>query len=73
MIDEPGADFRCGILDVLEGAALRKCHVEVQVDGRWRRVRVIDVATDRGEDWAILAGDERLAVGRIERAHPAKD
>ncbi|MFI9651293.1 hypothetical protein [Guyparkeria halopsychrophila] len=71
MADETGADFRCGILDVLEGAALHKRHAEVHLDGRWRRIRVIDVVTDRGEDWVILADDERLAVGRIERARPA--
>ncbi len=71
MVDESGADFRCGILDVLEGAALHKRHAEIYTDGRWRRVRVIDVVTGGGEDWAILADDERLAVGRIERARPA--
>ena len=73
VVDESGADFRCGIVDVLEAAALHKCHADVQVDGRWRRVRVIDVVTDHGEDWVVLDGDDRVAVGRIERARPAGD
>jgi len=75
MVDESGgnfagADFRCGILDVLEAAALHQRRAEVHVEGRWRRIRVIDVVTDHGEDWVILDGDERLAVGRIEMARP---
>ncbi len=65
-----GIDFRCGILDVLEAAALHQRHAEVHVDGRWRRIRVIDVATDHGEDWVIFDGEERLAVGRIDMARP---
>lgn len=72
MGEGPGADFRCGIVDVLEAAALHKRHAEVQVDGRWRRVRVIDVETDHGEDWVVLPGGDRLAVSRIEKARPER-
>lgn len=58
---------------MLEVQALHGRHVEVHVDGGWRRVRVLDVITDQGEDWAILGVEERLAVSRIEMARPAGD
>lgn len=69
--ERPVADFRCGILDVLEAAALHGEQVDVRLDGRWCRVRVLDVASEGGEDWLVGDGGERIAVQLIEMACPA--
>jgi len=49
---EPDAvDWCCGILDVLEAAALHGDLAEIRLDGRWQRVPVVDVVGERGGDW----------------------
>ncbi|MFO7582817.1 hypothetical protein [Guyparkeria sp.] len=63
-------DWRCGILDVLEAAALHGDHAEIRLDGRWRRVRVIDVLSEGGDDWLLTDDGQRIAVGSIEMARP---
>lgn len=67
---EPPIDWRCGILDVLEAAALHGEQVEVRLDGRWQRVRMLDVVSESGEDWLVGDGGERIAVRLIEMARP---
>lgn len=63
-------DWRCGILDVLEAAALHGDQAEIRLDGRWQRVRVIDVLGERGGDWLITAEEKRIAVEAIEMVRP---
>lgn len=63
-------DWRCGILDVLEAAALHCDHAEIRLDGRWRRLRVLDVLSEGGDDWLLTDDGQRIAVGLIEMARP---
>lgn len=65
-------DGRCGVLDLLEAAALRAGSVEVRLDDGWRQVAVHDVVGADGEDWLVTTGGERIAVGRIVAARPAR-
>jgi len=63
-------DWRCGILDLLEAAALRRSSVEIRLDGQWRRVTVIDVPSEQGEDWLLTTSGERIPVLAIDAARP---
>ena len=64
-MNEPVVDWRCGMLDVLEAAALEGGEVEVCRGKHWQRVQVSDVVSDRGEDWLVSPAGERLAVGEL--------
>jgi len=65
-------DWRCGVLDLLEAAALRQDGVEIRVEGQWRRVVVRDVPSVAGEDWLLAASGERIPVAGIEAARPVE-
>jgi hypothetical protein len=67
MPDRP-IDWRCGILDLLEAAALRSMPVEVRRGGCWQRVRVCDVVSAQGEDWLVTVDGEHVAVSEITAA-----
>ncbi len=66
-------DWRCGILDVLEAAALHGDAAEIRLDGRWRRVRVLDVLSEGGDDWLLTDDGQRIAVAAIEMVRPVPD
>jgi len=72
-MNDRSVDWRCGILDLLEAAALRSSPVEVRIGGTWRRVTVNDVVGADGEDWLLMPGGERMAVGRIDAARPIRE
>ncbi|WP_156413891.1 MULTISPECIES: hypothetical protein [unclassified Guyparkeria] len=63
-------DWRCGILDLLEAAALRSAEIEIRRGERWQRLRVSDVVSAQGEDWLVTAEGERVAVSDITAARP---
>lgn len=65
-------DWRCGILDVLEAAALHQAQVDIRIHGAWRRLRVADVVSERGGDWLIAADSERIMVAAIEQVRPTE-
>ncbi|MCL7744088.1 hypothetical protein LV476_03860 [Guyparkeria hydrothermalis] len=58
-------DWRCGVLDLLEAAALRSAPVDVRQGERWQRLTVRDVTSAEGEDWLVTADGERIAVSEI--------
>ena len=64
-------DWRCGILDLLEAAAMHRSGVDVRIAGRWRRVVVADVPGEDGEDWLVTVSGDRIAVADIEAARPS--
>ena len=64
-MNERCIDWRCGVLDVLEAAALHAGVVDVRHDQGWTRLTVRDVVTAQGEDWLITAEGQRLPVSEI--------
>ena len=63
-------DGRCGILDMLEAAALRGGPVEVRRGEDWHRLTVRDVVSAQGEDWLVSGDGERLAISEIAAVRP---
>jgi transcriptional antiterminator Rof (Rho-off) len=65
---------RCDFIDVLEDAVLRHRPVEVQLRGGEAFTdEVVDVVTERGDDFAVFKSHERVPVGDIlsvTRAQP---
>ena len=72
MNDRP-IDGRCGILDLLEAAAMHADDVDIRRGGDWQRLTVRDVVSEAGEDWLVTADDRRVAVSDIGAARPARD
>jgi Rho-binding antiterminator len=61
--DEVG---RCDFIDVLEEAALRRGSVSVHLrEGEAFIDEVVDVVTEKGEDFAVFKSHERVPVGAI--------
>ncbi|MFZ5471629.1 MAG: hypothetical protein ACOZIN_19560 [Myxococcota bacterium] len=57
---------RCALIDVLEEAVLRARPVAVTLRGGTSFIdRVVDVVTERGDDFAVFATHERVRVGDI--------
>ena len=69
-MNDRSTDWRCGILDLLEAAALRSTPVEVRIGKTWRRVTVRDVIGADGEDWLLMPDGDRVAVSDIDGARP---
>ncbi len=73
--DEVG---RCDFLDVLEEAVLRRRPVAVQLRaGETFIDEVVDVVTEKGDDFAVFRSHARVSVGDIlavtrEALHPAR-
>ncbi|MGM0516032.1 MAG: hypothetical protein ACQER6_00365 [Pseudomonadota bacterium] len=65
-------DWRCGILDLLEAAAMRQGAVEIRTGGRWRCVTVSDVPSVDKEDWLLTVSGECVPVAEIEASRPAE-
>ena len=65
-----GVDWRCGILDLLEAAALHAGAVDVRRGQHWQCVTVRDVISAQGEDWLVTTSGERVAVSEIEAVRP---
>ncbi len=65
---------RCDFIDVLEEAVLRHRPVAVQLrEGDAFIDEVVDVVTERGDDFAVFKSHERVSVGQIlsvSRAEP---
>jgi Rho-binding antiterminator len=65
---------RCDFIDVLEEAVLRHQPVEVHLRGGEAFTdEVVDVVTERGDDFAVFKSHERVPVGDIlsvTRARP---
>lgn len=57
---------RCDFIDVLEEAALRRGPVSVHLrEGEAFLDEVVDVVTEKGEDYAVFKSHERVPVGAI--------
>jgi hypothetical protein len=57
---------RCGFLDVLEEAAIRRAAVTIGLsDGTEVSGTVVDVVTRDGADWVVLEDGSRFDVTRI--------
>jgi Rho-binding antiterminator len=71
--DEVG---RCSFIDVLEEAVLRRTKVAVRLrDGATFIDEVVDVVTERGDDFAVFRAHPRVAVGELSavtRAEPPR-
>ena len=72
MNDRP-IEWRCGILDLLEAAAMHAGAVEIRCGGGWQRLTVRDVVGAQGEDWLVTADGERVAVSDITAARPSRN
>lgn len=72
MHDRP-VDWRCGILDLLEAAAMHAGNVDIRRGGGWQRLTVRDVVSVEGEDWLVTADGKRVAVSEITAARPARN
>lgn len=72
-MDRRVVNWRCGMLDLLEAAALHAGPVDLHLADGWRRVVAQDVVTVAGEDWLVTAGGERIALGLIDAVRPAGD
>ena len=71
MTHRMAVDWRCGVLDLLEAAAMRRAPVDVRIEGRWQRVTVVDVPSENGEDWLLADSGERIPLNAIEAARPS--
>jgi len=71
--DEVG---RCDFIDVLEEAVLRRTSVAVRLrDGQAFIDEVVDVVTEKGDDFAVFRSHARVPVGDIAavtRAEPPR-
>jgi Rho-binding antiterminator len=71
--DEVG---RCDFIDVLEEAVLRRTSVAVRLrDGQTFIDEVVDVVTEKGDDFAVFRSHARVPVGDIAavtRAEPPR-
>lgn len=57
---------RCSFIDVLEEAVLRRSPVAVQLsDGAAFIDEIVDVVTERGDDFAVFRSHARVSVGEI--------
>jgi Rho-binding antiterminator len=57
---------RCDFIDVLEEAVLRRRPVAVQLRGGETFIdQVVDVVTERGDDFAVFRAHARVPVGDI--------
>lgn len=63
-------DWRCGMLDVLEAAALHAGAVDVRRGDGWQRLSVRDVVSAHGEDWLITSAGDRVALSDITAVRP---
>jgi hypothetical protein len=60
---------RCSFIDVLEEAVLVRRPVAVQlVTGETFIDEVVDVVTERGDDFAVFRSHPRVSVGHIRAA-----
>jgi hypothetical protein len=58
---------RCGFIDLLEEAVLRRKPVAVQLrEGLSFIDEVVDVVTENGDDFAVFKRHPRVSVGEID-------
>jgi Rho-binding antiterminator len=68
---------RCSLIDVLEEAVLRRRPIAVRLSSGASFIdQLVDVVTERGEDYAVFRDHERVGVtdiSAVTRAEPNRE